>query len=228
MKGSRTGGLSRIGSLQEGESIDSCPTNTNHEEHIQVPISKVDEQVPETVAFAAGKYELLPAGCIRVLHLEPAAVLNSPLKGGLVAVSTRGDASPIYDALSYAWEGAFNNEPLPDHDIQLAGTSVKIAGNLGHALRALRSTTETRTLWIDAICINQKDDAEKSVQVQGMSTVYSKAAQVMARLGEDSTDRDGEAVFHCMKQSLRGKPLAANSEEALAACQAAKKFYARR
>ena len=187
-----------------------------------------DEPVPECIAFSSGRYAVLPATSIRVLRLKPAIELESSLEGDLITVPRRLDLTCAYDALSYAWDGAFNDEPLPDDEMMLAGTSFKIAGNLGHALRRLRGNLQTRNLWTDAICINQEDDDEKSVQVQNMSTVYSNARQVIAWLGEDSLSRDGEAVLYCAKQSLGGEPLASNDEKAVAACNGAQKFWTRR
>jgi hypothetical protein len=39
------------------------------------------------------------------------------------------------------------------------------------------------SIWIDALCINQKDDQEKSVQVEQMGTIFRQAATVVAWLG---------------------------------------------
>jgi hypothetical protein len=38
-------------------------------------------------------------------------------------------------------------------------------------------------VWVDAICINQKDEKEKTQQVRAMSEVYSRAVEVSAWLG---------------------------------------------
>jgi hypothetical protein len=38
-------------------------------------------------------------------------------------------------------------------------------------------------VWVDAICINQKDEKEKNQQVRAMSEVYSQAVEVSAWLG---------------------------------------------
>lgn len=38
-------------------------------------------------------------------------------------------------------------------------------------------------LWIDALCIDQENDVEKSYQIPNMRFVYSKAAMVIAWLG---------------------------------------------
>jgi hypothetical protein len=49
----------------------------------------------------------------------------------------------------------------------------------------LRWKDDVRRLWVDALCIDQKDDIEKSHQVAQMGRVYSKTTQTNARLGED-------------------------------------------
>jgi hypothetical protein len=44
--------------------------------------------------------------------------------------------------------------------------------------------------WTDAICINQADDKEKSVQVKGMGETYSNASCVLVWLGAAENDSD--------------------------------------
>jgi hypothetical protein len=60
--------------------------------------------------------------------------------------------------------------------------------NLCQALEALRLADVNRTLWIDALCINQADNAEKAVQVTLMGMIYSKAKRVAVWLGPPSSD----------------------------------------
>jgi hypothetical protein len=43
-------------------------------------------------------------------------------------------------------------------------------------------------LWIDAICINQKNADEKQAQVPLMGEIYANATEVMVWLGRDSSD----------------------------------------
>jgi len=52
----------------------------------------------------------------------------------------------------------------------------------------LRHESEPITLWADAVCINQRDDAEKSLQVVQMGRVYSAAESVVVWLGEEQDD----------------------------------------
>lgn len=55
--------------------------------------------------------------------------------------------------------------------------------NLIVALRHLRYPDRTRALWIDALCINQKDEREKSLQVGMMGSIYRHAGRVLIWLG---------------------------------------------
>jgi hypothetical protein len=56
----------------------------------------------------------------------------------------------------------------------------------------VREKDKNRTLWVDAICINQQDIRERGCQVEMMGDVYSKAARVLVWLGPKSHDRDPE------------------------------------
>jgi len=53
------------------------------------------------------------------------------------------------------------------------------------ALRYLRYEDRERILWVDAICINQTDLAEKSSQLKMMRDIYTSAERVVVWLGEE-------------------------------------------
>lgn len=93
------------------------------------------------------------------------------------------DSNPDYEALSYTW-----GELTDLRSITMGGHIVEVRSNLEIALRYLRSQNETRTLWIDAVCINQEDIAERNAQVPRMYTIYCKARRVLAWLGEPGID----------------------------------------
>lgn len=59
----------------------------------------------------------------------------------------------------------------------------RITKNLGEALRALRFQDKSRTLCVDAVCINQNDDWEKTHQVGFMGKTFSPAKHVLVWLG---------------------------------------------
>ena len=61
--------------------------------------------------------------------------------------------------------------------------TLQVTSNLELALRHLRWEKRARTLWIDALCINQRDDAEKLIQFQRIDVVYANASPVVVWLG---------------------------------------------
>ncbi|KAF4873556.1 Heterokaryon incompatibility protein 6, OR allele [Colletotrichum siamense] len=95
----------------------------------------------------------------------------------------RSPGFPEYEALSYTWGDA--SDPLPI-TVGSGGARIMVTRNCHGALRNLRLQTSDRLLWIDAICINQKDDLEKTVQVRMMGRVYAASYQVVIYLGDET------------------------------------------
>ncbi|CAH0033248.1 unnamed protein product [Clonostachys rhizophaga] len=71
-------------------------------------------------------------------------------------------------------------------NICVDGRTATITTSLNSALTQFRHPANPRLLWADALCINQKDTAEKTVQVQLMADVYRYAVQVLVWLGPDA------------------------------------------
>lgn len=97
-----------------------------------------------------------------------------------------------YEALSYTWR---SNDPDEDAIVQdgseeSSSTSLQLGGNLACALRHLRQRDTVRTLWIDAICINQSNLEERGKQVARMASIYKSARRVVVWLGTGSEDSD--------------------------------------
>lgn len=113
--------------------------------------------------------------------------------------SPRSDGSHVsYEALSYTWR---SEDPEEDAVVECGkGTghpsSLHLGGNLSCALRHLRHPHTTRTLWIDAICINQSDLQEKEVQIGRMTDIYKSASCVVVWLGTAS--EDSELAMHTL------------------------------
>jgi hypothetical protein len=61
--------------------------------------------------------------------------------------------------------------------------ALQVTTNLELALRHLRRENRARTLWIDALCINQENEDEKMIQIQGMNWIYANASPVVVWLG---------------------------------------------
>ncbi|KAL8671361.1 MAG: hypothetical protein Q9168_004143 [Polycauliona sp. 1 TL-2023] len=90
-------------------------------------------------------------------------------------------SAPVYDALSYAW-----GDGPSLWSIELQGQSWPVRYRLFQALTGLRSLERSEYIWIDALCINQSDLAERRDQVAIMGRIYSQATSV--RVWLDSTE----------------------------------------
>ncbi|KAF1959328.1 HET-domain-containing protein [Byssothecium circinans] len=128
-------------------------------------------------------FEYSPLQCnnFRLLELIPGRSLCADIHCRLRDYQL--DSAPPYEALSYTWGDGKNT-----CWISLNGLPFYIRPNLRDALRRLRQPRSTRTIWIDAICIDQNSADEKSVQVPLMGKIYTRAERVIAWLGEETFD----------------------------------------
>ncbi|KAF6822550.1 ankyrin and het domain protein [Colletotrichum musicola] len=96
------------------------------------------------------------------------------------------DQRPEYYALSYTWGPADRETEETDEIIQIAvnGDEFFVRPNLHDALLQLRSSYSGRWFWIDAVCINQDDLAERSTQVATMNVIYTNATRTVAWIGK--------------------------------------------
>jgi hypothetical protein len=128
---------------------------------------------------------------IRLIHLLPGCFqddIKVEMFHAQLALDEDSDSTTIsYDALSYVWGSAENLK-----SITIVGTctnprsgQLPVTENLAVALRHLRKQHEIRTLWIDAICINQKDLTERSTEVGNMGKIYKKACRTLVWLGPE-------------------------------------------
>ncbi|KAI1178515.1 heterokaryon incompatibility protein-domain-containing protein [Nemania sp. FL0916] len=90
---------------------------------------------------------------------------------------------PSYEALSYVWGSRETQER-----VFIDGYTIEITRNLAIALKHLRFRDKPRFMWIDALSINQSDEAEKGPCVAMMGEIYRHAASVVVWLGEDEND----------------------------------------
>ncbi len=114
-----------------------------------------------------------------------------PLQGRLRVVSLAG--SPRFAALSYVW-----GDPAPDpRNVIRCGTcSLPLTQSCADALRVIRRRAGQQTLaiWVDALCINQADAAEKADQILLMEEIYQWADPVLVWLGR-ATEGSDRAFF---------------------------------
>jgi hypothetical protein len=114
---------------------------------------------------------------IRILNLLPRS-------GCLTGIHCKIEHTTLlspgpYTALSYCWGDTSPSDNLP---IRIDDCTVPVTPNLRAALEQLWRRGHTR-VWIDALCINQNDREERSLQVRHMRLVYAKAKEVVAYIG---------------------------------------------
>lgn len=116
---------------------------------------------------------------IRVLDLLPSRKRNAPLECKTREIAL-GDPHEPYKAISYVW-----GERVGTCPISCNGREMLVTPNCRDALLQLRSWYRTRTLWIDAICIDQSDTGtlERNEQIKYMGQIYHKASCVIVWLG---------------------------------------------
>lgn len=103
-------------------------------------------------------------------------------------IHTTLEICPRYEALSYTWGNASDLMPCPIN----GNSHIMISRNLFCALQHLAAEDNgDRYLWVDQLCINQRDLIEKGHQVERMTQTYQKSSVTIIWLGEDSS---GDAI----------------------------------
>lgn len=136
---------------------------------------------PNQIAFIMYTYQALDSSeHIRLLILDPAQE-SAELRCSLISVLPSDETR--YEALSYVW-----GDPTETRRIHVSGDELNITTNLHSALQHLRFKDRKRTLWADAICIDQDNLDERGEQVKLMGQIYTQAEQVLVWLGEMTED----------------------------------------
>ncbi|KAK1777166.1 heterokaryon incompatibility protein-domain-containing protein, partial [Copromyces sp. CBS 386.78] len=112
-------------------------------------------------------------GHIRLLQLLPSENEDAAIHCRLFCTALDSKGTTLdskgtrpYEALSYVW----GSEDNPC-SIFINGCAFAVRENLYAALLHLRDHSIERIIWIDAICINQKDLEERGHQVQSMAKI---------------------------------------------------------
>ena len=87
-----------------------------------------------------------------------------------------------YEALSYVWGTEKQTRCIRVNGAQC----VRVTPNLYAVLEASRLEFDARWLWIDALCISQRDVQERSQQVARMHEIFAAAGKVLVWLGTRS------------------------------------------
>jgi hypothetical protein len=104
--------------------------------------------------------------------------MEEPLRCSLENLPSIRNPKDPYTAVSYFW-GETKGTVVVDCD----GRSLEITRSAYDVLRHLRHKTKTSRVWIDRLCINQEDLAEKETVVKRMPDIYASAREVVIWLG---------------------------------------------
>ncbi|KAE9582350.1 hypothetical protein CGMCC3_g1676 [Colletotrichum fructicola] len=138
----------------------------------------------------------------RVMCLNPVEDVNHPIH---VSLEVYDDLRyHEYETVSYTWGGENGdsrlNQPIyigPYWDILLQ------TRNCWEMLRHMRPWKGVRTIWVDAICINQTDMQERQEQVAKMGRIYEKASRVVIYLGPDLVPPTSTSSLYPRRHNLR-------------------------
>jgi hypothetical protein len=113
----------------------------------------------------------------RVFELWGSGNPSDPLTG-MLAYTARLEDIPFV-CLSYTW-----GEEEPTEEMSLVGQPFRIRKNLAAFFRTVRRENATFVIWIDAICIDQQNIAERNRQLPRMIDIYAAADMVVSWVGE--------------------------------------------
>ncbi|RFU26983.1 hypothetical protein B7463_g9347, partial [Scytalidium lignicola] len=142
-----------------------------------------EQQVCESVSSPVYQRTLAPHE-FRLALLSPATDKDSLVH---LYLETCIQANCLeYETVSYTWGGENDEYALskpvfvgPYWDLLFQ------TKNCWEMLRFFRPQKGTRTLWVDALCINQQDIRERSEQVTKMREIYEQCSRVLVYLGPD-------------------------------------------
>lgn len=138
-------------------------------------ITPADVPAPKTKVTATSKsfqYTQLEYNQIRVLRIS--SDLDTKYLVCSFDIRDLTACRGIYKAISYCW-----GDPKPTYSVLCStGDYLDLTESAAEVLKFVLLQKPDDWFWIDQICINQSDLAERSAQVSMMGQVYSSASQV--------------------------------------------------
>lgn len=133
------------------------------------------------------------------------ALTHTPLTPLPTPTNPPSPPPPKFSALSYVWGAPAPTASSPT--VLINAHPTRVTPNLHAALARLARQRFAGPVWIDALCINQADAAEKSSQVAMMGRIYGLAERVVVWLGEDGDDDEsgdgagaGAGALHAVRE----------------------------
>lgn len=185
-RGSAAAALKFARIFDQGALFRRCAAMSNED---VVAAARADERSLVYDALDASKRQ------VRLLHVGFGRTQDHRPSYGLHTFDI--EDAPKYRALSYAW-----SDPNPLHTFHMGDASLLIRQNL---YSFLNTYDRPGYIWIDQVCINQKDKVERNHQVGMMAGVYNKCQQVIVWLGSD-TPEARQAVHQWSRSNLSWLP----------------------
>lgn len=146
-------------------------------------IAKCADEVQQETEARIYERRTLDTHTIRVLILCPGKP-KDPLRGYLITRNLKTYlVNQRYEAISYAW-----GDSKRSRSMMLNNERFAITESLHVALQHLRKENLERRIWIDAICIDQSNEAELNNQVSIMGDIYGSALCVVNWLGPEGVN----------------------------------------
>ncbi|KAM7214607.1 Heterokaryon incompatibility protein (HET) domain containing protein, partial [Rhypophila decipiens] len=171
----------------------SNDTRSGHDRAISADQQTETINPPKPVASDIVYNQSLQQDEIRLLHLSPSpspSLLHPFIHIRLGVYPDK--PCPEYEAISYTWadeDGDFRLQcPIyvgPFWDILL------VTNNCLSMLFYTRRSLVPRVLWVDAICVHQTSQVEKTIQIPKMGAIYNNAMRVVVFLDDGGNiDKD--------------------------------------
>ena len=143
--------------------------------------------------------------------------LNSDIRGSLHSTVIPDGKETIlsYTTISYAWGPVYEDGSHLNDFIICDGLKLRVTSNLKEALRRMRELPQnicSDFIWADAICINQEDMSERSLQVTQMARIYRRAASLVVWLGLFDAGSTGERQAKLIRNARLTTPWGINRE----------------
>lgn len=134
---------------------------------------------------------------LRLLMLQASEKHDANLECSLLHESLEN--RPCYEAVTYTWDRVDDSEGMT-----VNGRKFYVQPKVFSILKALRSRSKARILWLDSIRINMKDRAEHSQQVALTTEIYSNAFQ-NAVWFDDGNPHGSQAIRSIQDRAFAGR-----------------------
>ena len=135
-----------------------------------------------------------PATHIRLLEVSECGGATDKVTIHVLLTTVLFAEAPTYHAVSYTW-----GDPSQQESVKITNGSseprgntrehvISVHKNCADVLRQLLHFKTTKYYWIDAICIDQSNNHEKSFQVAMMGSIFERAERVLCCLGTHQDD----------------------------------------